>query len=75
MLFVPAVGLITVALKPSPLTVTPAGTTSGNISVNVPAPSLITSPEVATDNACAKVRNALSILVPSSVSLPLTVTW
>ena len=71
---VASVGLIVVALKPAPLTVTPLGTVSGQISSNVPALTLTISPFVATLNAWAMVRNGLLILSPSFESLPVSAT-
>jgi hypothetical protein len=71
---VAVVGLIVVALSPEPLTVTPAGTVKGQVSSNIPALTLITSPLVATLNACAIVRNGLLILSPSFELLPVSAT-
>lgn len=47
LVFVPTVGIIVTALIPAPLTVTPAGTVSGNISSYVPGKITTVSPAVA----------------------------
>ena len=73
-MLVPAVGRIAVALKPAPLRVTPAGTTNGHISSYSPAEILIISPSVAWDSACLMVLNGWFMLLPDSVSEPLSET-